>query len=176
MIDVLGVAMGIDMQGFSRPEGSDELPPSVVPQSFPSAAASSPPKQTSPPTPSPPAASSLSNPSAHAEDVTMQDAESEEEDEDAQAKKEAEAEKKLGTEAYKKRDMAAAERHFAKAWDLWPNDVTFLTNLSGEWPSCLWVLLCADVDVAAAYFEQGEYDKAIEACEKAVDQGRSVRY
>ena len=29
MIDVLGALMGIDMQGFSREEGSDELPPGV---------------------------------------------------------------------------------------------------------------------------------------------------
>ncbi|TFY59377.1 hypothetical protein EVJ58_g5817, partial [Rhodofomes roseus] len=30
MIDVLGALMGIDMQGFSREEGSDELPPGVT--------------------------------------------------------------------------------------------------------------------------------------------------
>ena len=43
MIDVLGVLMGIDMQGFSRPEGSDEMPPgfnasSPSPASSPTAA------------------------------------------------------------------------------------------------------------------------------------------
>ena len=29
MIDVFGVLSGIDMQGFSRPEGSDEMPPGM---------------------------------------------------------------------------------------------------------------------------------------------------
>ncbi|CAK5262664.1 unnamed protein product, partial [Mycena citricolor] len=120
MIDVLGVAMGIDMQGFSRPEGSDDMPPGVVPteQSSPSPAASS-----SKPTPTPAPAPAPAAPVA--EDVEMEDAD----DEEAQAKKEAETAKKLGGEAYKKRDFEEAEKQFSKAWDLWPKDVTFLTNL-----------------------------------------------
>ncbi|KAJ7162631.1 activator of Hsp70 and Hsp90 chaperone [Mycena crocata] len=146
MIDVIGALMGIDMQGFSRPEGSEEMPPGV--STSPPPAASSPPPAASsskpPPQPTPP---------APAEDVEMSEAD----DEEATAKKEAEAAKKAGNEAYKKRDFVDAATQFSKAWDLWPKDITFLTNLG------------------AVYFEQGEYDKAIETCEKAADEGRSLR-
>ncbi|KAH9943011.1 activator of Hsp70 and Hsp90 chaperone [Epithele typhae] len=132
MIDVLGALMGIDMQGFSRDEGSDEFPPGVDPTNPPRASsskASEPPKE---------------------EDVEMLDPE------EAEKKKAAEAEKKLGTEAYKTRDFDNAIAHFQKAWDTWPKDVAFLTNL------------------AAAHFEKGEYDECIKACEKAVDEGREI--
>ncbi|KAI0278562.1 activator of Hsp70 and Hsp90 chaperone [Russula aff. rugulosa BPL654] len=152
MIDVLGALMGIDMQGFSRPDGSDEVPPGV-PKSAASPASSPRPAK---PTPS----SATSSSKVHEpEDAKMAEADQAEaeEDEDAAVKKEAEAEKKLGADAYKKRDFATAITHFTKAWDTWPKDVAFLTNL------------------AAAYFEQGEYDKSIEACQKAVDEGRELR-
>jgi len=142
MITVLGVLLGIDMQGFAREEGSDELPPGVQPSSPP------PPKPTSPK----PAASTSTQPPP-----TSAEPEPEEDEEDAKARKEAEAEKKKGNEAYKKKDFATAEAAFMKAWELWPKDVTFLTNLS------------------AAYFEQGAYDKCVEACDKAVEEGRSLR-
>ncbi|KAJ6510250.1 activator of Hsp70 and Hsp90 chaperone [Mycena vitilis] len=144
MIDVIGALMGINMQGFSRPEGSDEMPPGF---------SSSPPPASSPP---PPAASSSKpppQPTPPAEDVEM----TEVDDEEAAAKREAEAAKKAGSEAYKKRDFGEAATQFSKAWDLWPKDITFLTNLG------------------AVYFEQGDYDKAIETCEKAADEGRSLR-
>lgn len=125
MIDVMGVVMGIDMQGFSRPEGSDELPPGLAredqspsPQrSSPSASSSKPtPKAAPPPAPEP-------------EDVEM----SEEDSEEARLKKEAEDAKKAGSEAYKKRSFDEAATLFQKAWDTWPKDVTYLTNLGGEY-------------------------------------------
>ncbi|KAJ7638441.1 activator of Hsp70 and Hsp90 chaperone [Roridomyces roridus] len=146
MIDVLGALMGIDMQGFNRPEGSEEMPPGLS-TSPPPPAAQSPP---------PPAASSSKPPQEPAAPPPADD-EMEVDDEEAAAKKEAEAAKKLGGEAYKKREFAEAATQYAKAWDLWPKDVTFLTNLG------------------AVYFEQGEYDKAIETCEKAAEEGRSLR-
>jgi stress-induced-phosphoprotein 1 len=119
MIDVLGALMGIDMQGFSRPEGSDEVPPGV-----PGSAASPP---SSPPPSAKPAPAASSSKVREQEDVKMAEAE----DEDVAAKKAAEAEKKLGAEAYKKRDLTAAVTHFNKAWDTWPKDITYLTNLAG---------------------------------------------
>ena len=124
MIDVLGALMGLDMQGFSRPEGSDDLPQGFSSTSPPPAAASS----TSKPAPSQPTPST----SSAAPDVEMKDPEPAEEDEDAKAKKEAEQQKQLGGAAYKKRDLEAAEQHFSKAWEVWPKDITYLTNLGGE--------------------------------------------
>ncbi|KAJ7590743.1 activator of Hsp70 and Hsp90 chaperone [Mycena floridula] len=142
MIDVLGALMGIDMQGFSRPEGSDEMPAGLS-RDGPSSA--------------PPPATSSSKPAAPTPPPATEDVEMEDDSEEAQAKKQAESAKKAGSEAYKKRDFAEATTQFQKAWDLWPQDITFLTNL------------------AAAHFEQQDYDKAIEICEKAVEEGRSLR-
>ncbi|KAF9452004.1 hypothetical protein P691DRAFT_275338 [Macrolepiota fuliginosa MF-IS2] len=141
MIDALGVLMGIDIQAQTRPEGSSE--------GFPQ-------EEARPSTPPPTASSSkkpepVPTPASGQEDVEMEEVDEEE----AKAKKEAEASKKLGTEAYKKRDFDIAISHFEKAWDLYPKDITFLSN------------------AGAAYFEKGDYDKAIETCEKAVDEGRT---
>lgn len=121
MIDVLGVAMGIDMQGFTRPEGSDEVPEGYTRQ-----------EPSSPATPSPQSSSSSKpqpKPTAPAEDVEMDEAD----DEEATAKREAEASKKAGSEAYKKRDFVEAAKRFQHAWDTWPKDITYLTNLGGEY-------------------------------------------
>jgi stress-induced-phosphoprotein 1 len=86
--------------------------------------------------------------------------ESEVEDAEAKAMKEAKVkadeEKKLGTESYKKRQFDAAIEHYSKAWEL-HKDITYLTNLG------------------AAYFEKGDYQKSIEACQKAVEEGREQR-
>ncbi|KAF8204836.1 activator of Hsp70 and Hsp90 chaperone [Pholiota molesta] len=143
MIDVLGVLMGIDIQASTRPEGSNEMPEGF--QQQPPRAASPPPQPSSSkpaePTPQP----------KETEDVEMED------DEEARAKKAAEAAKTAGGAAYKNRNFDEAIKQFQFAWDTWPKDITFLTNLG------------------AAYFEKGDYDKAIEACEKAVDEGRELR-
>ena len=81
------------------------------------------------------------------------------EDEEAiaakKAKEEADQEKKLGTEAYKKRQFDEAIAHYTKAWEI-HKDITYLTNLS------------------AAHFEKGDYEACIEDCKKAVEHGREV--
>lgn len=117
MIDVLGVLMGIDIQASTRPEGSDETPFSrEQPTSPPPQASSSKPTQkTAPP--------------AESEDIEMSD----EDDEEAQAKKAAEAAKSAGAAAYKKRDFDEAIKQFSSAWETWPKDLTYLTNLGGAW-------------------------------------------
>jgi stress-induced-phosphoprotein 1 len=180
MIDVLGALMGIDMQGFSRPEGSDEVPPGV-PKSAASPPSSPPPSAR--PTPSSAAPAPASSSKVHEpEDVKMAGADQAEaeDSEDAAVKKEAEAEKKFGADAYKKRDFATAITHFTKAWDTWPKDISFLTNRAGEAVLVLFADAVTNVHAgsifacAAAYFEQGEYDKSIETCQKAVDEGREV--
>ncbi|KAG8842520.1 Hsp90 cochaperone [Tulasnella sp. 330] len=149
---VLGALMGIDMQGFERPEGSTELPPGVTPMSPPSASSPSPAssaKAAASAAPQPP-----STKVPEPKDEPMEEVEETEED---KQKKEALELKAKGSELYKKRDFTPAAENFQKAWDLWPHDITFLTNL------------------AAVQFEAGDYDAAISTCEKAVEHGRELR-
>ncbi|KAJ5109413.1 Heat shock chaperonin-binding [Penicillium angulare] len=86
--------------------------------------------------------------------------EPEPEDEEAIAKKKAkeagDAEKKIGNDFYKKKEFDQAIEHYEKAWEL-HKDITYLNNLG------------------AAKFEKGDYPGAIEACQKAVEEGRDLR-
>ena len=160
MIQVMGVLMGIDLQAFERPEGSDELPADLENRRDDIE------KQTGSSSSAPAAAAASS--SSAAPDVEMKDAKpssaaaqppveaEEEEDEEKKAKAAADAEKKLGNERYMKRDFDAAIPHYQKAWEL-HKDITYLNNLG------------------ACYFEQAKYDKCIKACEQAVEEGRAMR-
>lgn len=84
----------------------------------------------------------------------------EDEDEETKAAKEAkskaDAEKALGNTAYKARSFDEAISHYSKAYEL-HKDITYLTNK------------------AAAHYEAGSYDLAIQACQEAIEQGREVR-
>lgn len=72
-------------------------------------------------------------------------------------KREALKEKDLGNQAYKKRNFEEALKHYNKAVELDSGDITYLNN------------------IAAVYFEQKEYKKCIEQCEKAIEVGRENR-
>lgn len=71
--------------------------------------------------------------------------------------REAEGEKEKGNEAYKKRDFETALKHYGRAIELEPDNITFRTNK------------------AAVLFEQAKYTECIEECEKAIEIGRENR-
>ncbi|KAI4595263.1 Hsp90 cochaperone [Pestalotiopsis sp. 9143b] len=79
----------------------------------------------------------------------------EEEEAKKKAKVEADKEKALGTENYKKRNFDEAIKHYSAAWEL-HKDITYLNNLG------------------AAYFEKGDYQACIDACTKAIEEGRAI--
>ena len=122
---------------MERPEGSNEMPPGVKAMESESSSTPAPaaPKEAPKPTPAPAsAAPSTSTPKPAPtsapvqEDVNMDG----DEDEDAVAKKEADELKAQGTVAYKARKFEEAAELYSKAWERSPKDVTYLTNLSGE--------------------------------------------
>ncbi|RYC65856.1 hypothetical protein CHU98_g354 [Xylaria longipes] len=144
MIQVLGVAMGVDMDmrmpdeapGASSSRAKESEEDVEMPDLIPSEPASKP-AQAKAPEPEP---------------VPELDGEALEK---KKAKEEADKEKALGTENYKKRNFDDAIAHYAKAWEL-HKDITYLNNLG------------------AAHFEKGDYQACIDACTKAIEEGRLI--
>ncbi|OTB02655.1 hypothetical protein M426DRAFT_192250 [Hypoxylon sp. CI-4A] len=146
MIQVLGVLMGIDMQMG----GPDDIPGAA-------AASSSAPREAEEDVPMPDASSKpeYKPEPAKAPEPEPEPEQDEEEIAKKKAKEEADKEKALGTENYKKRNFDEAIQHYSKAWEL-HKDITYLNNLG------------------AAYFEKGDYQACIDACTKAIEEGRQI--
>ncbi|KAI1415120.1 hypothetical protein F5Y13DRAFT_157905 [Hypoxylon sp. FL1857] len=149
MIQVLGVLMGIDM----HMGGPDDIPGAA-------GGSSSGAKEAEEDVQMPDAPSNDSKPQSDSEPAKAPEPEPEPElDEEElakrKAKEEADKEKALGTENYKKRNFDEAIKHYSKAWELY-KDITYLNNLG------------------AAYFEKGDYQACIDACTKAIEEGRQI--
>ncbi|UZJ53852.1 hypothetical protein CBS101457_003172 [Exobasidium rhododendri] len=169
MIQVMGVLMGIDLQAFERPEGSDELPSNleknrdeIEKQTKPSASASA--SSSSPPAAAreevPTTSTTKADPAPEATMTEVGDGDDDDAGPESEVKADktgGDAEKAKGNERYLKRDFEAAIPHYTKAWELNSKDITYLNNL------------------AACYFEKGDYETSIKTCEKAVEEGRSLR-
>merc|ERR1712178_510320 len=80
----------------------------------------------------------------------------EEEKAELKLQEEAAAEKELGTAAYKQKDFETAVVHYQKAYEIYPKDISPLTN------------------VAACQFEQDDFDGCIDTCMDAIAKGREV--
>ncbi|CAK7229178.1 Hsp90 cochaperone [Sporothrix eucalyptigena] len=181
MIEVMGVAMGLDFElggpGAGGPETAE-----------PAAAAASASASSSAPPPAP---------KQEEKEVVME--EPEEEDEEAKAKREAkeaaDKEKALGTASYKKREFDDAIKHYQAAWDL-HKDIIYLNNLGaaqfekGDYNAAIAActqaveegrLLLADFKIMAkayariglAHERLGQLDQAIDNYNKSLREQRT---
>ncbi|KAI2640994.1 hypothetical protein GGS21DRAFT_352490 [Xylaria nigripes] len=140
MIQVLGVAMGVDMDMRMPDEaGAPSSGPGEVEEDVPMPdlkPSNSKPTPAEAPEPEP-------EPKLELDEEAL---------EKKKAKEEAEKEKALGTEHYKKRNFDEAIAHYSKAWDL-HKDITYLNNLGaahfekGDYQAC--------VDVCTKAIEEG---------------------
>lgn len=127
----MGVLMGIDLNAFERPEGAD-FDPSNPDASAPPPAASSTPAASSSAPPPPTASTSKPAPATKVPEPKEEEAEPMEVDDDASHKAESLELKSKGNAAYKSRQFEEAIELYEKAWETWPKDISYLTNLAGE--------------------------------------------
>jgi stress-induced-phosphoprotein 1 len=146
MIQVLGVAMGVDMDMRMPDDVSGAGPSSSGAKEGEEDVEMPDRKPTSPEPTSKPTPAKAAEPEPEVDEEAL---------EKKKAKEEADKEKALGTENYKKRNFDVAIEHYSKAWDLY-KDITYLNNLG------------------AAQFEKGDYQACIDACTKAIEEGREI--
>ncbi|KAF3989285.1 hypothetical protein FT663_02832 [Candidozyma haemuli var. vulneris] len=154
MMTIMGVLMGIDLNMFDKDAAPGAAGGPAEGQSSNESSATA----VEEPTPSTESRSAESK-SAEEPNKAEEPAATQSEDvemEDASSKSEADAAKAQGNTLYKQRKFAEAIEQYNKAWEL-HQDITYLNNR------------------AAAEFENQDYDAAIATCEKAVDEGRSMR-
>ncbi|KAI1149541.1 hypothetical protein F4825DRAFT_49317 [Nemania diffusa] len=149
MLQVLGVAMGVDID-TRLPDEAAGASSSGAKEAEEDVEMPDLTSSKSPPTSEPtPAKAPEPEPEPEVDEVDEEALEKE------KAKAEADKEKALGTENYKKRNFDEAIAHYTKAWDLY-KDITYLNNLG------------------AANFEKGDYQACIDACTKAIEEGRMI--
>ena len=182
MIQVMGALMGVDLQAFERPEGSEELP-----ENLKKADTAQPASQPAPqPAPSQPKQSP-------APEAKMEEAESSTSDE----KKEAVKAKQQGNELYKARKFDEAIQAYEKAWELDNTDISYLTNLSavhfekGDLEKCLEVCDKAVEEgraqradyklvakalgrIGSVYYKKKDLDQAVNYFNKSLTEHRSA--
>lgn len=183
MIQVMGVLMGVDMQAFERPEGSNDLPEGMEGNR----------EEIERQTKAQAQQFDQKPKEEKKEDVEMKEPEEEEE---PKAKKEAEEEKKLGNGNYVKREFDLAISHYEKAWELYPKDITFLNNLGacqfekGDYDSTIKtcekaisegrslrtdykLIAKAFGRIGSSYLKKGELENAISNFEKSLTEHRT---
>ncbi|KUI70530.1 hypothetical protein VM1G_05731 [Cytospora mali] len=179
-LQVLGVAMGIDMQMGDMPGAAGGAPQEAE-------------EEVKRPEPEP--TKKAPEPQPHPEPEPM-----EEDDDDAaakrKAKEEADKEKALGTAEYKKRNFDAAIEHYTKAWEI-HKDITYLNNLGaaqfekGDYAKCIEactqaveegreiyadfkLIAKAYARIGTAYEKQGDLEKAIEYYNMSLREHRTA--
>lgn len=149
--DVFKQGLELDPNNAALHQGLEEVQATLLTQLQFMEGMSTPMDQDTPPEPPRPAATT--KPTASKADPPKPS----EDDNLPEHKKAAKREKELGNDAYKKKNFASALKHYQKAIEHDPSDITFYNNL------------------AAVYFEQKEYEKCIAECEKGIEIGRESR-